>query len=179
MSRPGNQLWGMTAIWLPGLLFFLLQSCVNDPEPKGADLSVGDTLPQFSVELFDGSIVSRNSLAGKTSVIVFFNTACPDCQKELPVIQKLWESYGTDPDFKLIAIAREEDSESIAEYWELNHFTIPWSPQDTRSVYNLFATSGIPRIYISDKQEIIRYIFDDKDMPLLETLMEAINHIKN
>ncbi|MCH5240502.1 MAG: TlpA family protein disulfide reductase [Muribaculaceae bacterium] len=155
----------------------LLSACVNDNEPSGPSLSVGDPLPSFSVVMNDGETVSNISLLGKTSVIIFFNTACPDCQKELPVVQQLWEIYEDDPNIKIIAIAREENEKKISDYWNQNNLTIPWSPQESREVFSLFAPSIIPRIYISDSQTIIRDIFTDNPLPSLETLLTSLESI--
>ncbi len=52
-----------------------------------------------------------------------------------------------EPDFRMLAISREENEESVAAYWAANGLLIPYSPQEDRRIYNLFATSIIPRIY--------------------------------
>ena len=148
--------------------------CVSDNDPQGPSLQVGDSLPQFTVEMNTGTIISTSSLLGKTSVIVFFNTDCGDCRKELPVIQQLWEKYKETPDVEIIPIAREESASQIEEYWKENNLTMPYSPQDNREVYSLFAPSVIPRIFIADKEGKITATFDDQNMPGLETLVEKI-----
>jgi hypothetical protein len=48
-------------------------------------VNLGDTLPAFSVTDNAGHVYSNSTLKGHISVIVFFNTTCPDCQHELPV----------------------------------------------------------------------------------------------
>ena len=150
------------------------QGCVNDEDPQGIALKAGDSLPDFSVVLSDGSEISKSSLLGYVPVIVFFNTGCSDCRLELPVIQRLWEEYKNNSEVKIFAVAREENAESISDYWSKNNLTIPWSPQETRDVYSLFAPSVIPRIYIADKSGIITFASGDVDMPDLKTLSKAI-----
>lgn len=148
--------------------------CISDDDPKGPSLNVGDPLPQFSVTLNTGEEFSTSSLKGKIPVIVFFNTGCSDCRKELPVIQELWESYKEDSKVKIIVIAREESAEGIATYWEENGLSMPYSPQDTKEIYNLFAPSVIPRIYIANPSGIITATFDDVEMPTVEVLKSEI-----
>ena len=53
------------------LLAVLSISCITEVE-KGASLGVGDSLPEFSVEMSDGAVVSNVSLMGNVSVIMFF-----------------------------------------------------------------------------------------------------------
>lgn len=69
-----------------------MTACVvdGDRDETGADetsvIRVGDRLPSFTVDVIDGSsrtLFNSSSLQGQT-VIVFFNTECKDCQRELP-----------------------------------------------------------------------------------------------
>lgn len=150
------------------------QGCVTEDEPQGPSISIGEYLPEFTIEMNTGDIVSTSSLKGKVPVIVFFNTDCSDCRKELPVIQKLWEKYRDDKDVEIVPISREESKKEIEKYWIENGFTMPFSPQDNREVYNLFAPSIIPRIYIADTNGIITAAFDDSDMPSLDYLISSI-----
>ena len=53
-----------------------------------------------------------------------------------------------------------------------------YSPQSDRTIYHLFATSRIPRIYISDSKGIIRYIHTDEVLPTCETLQAELQTIK-
>ena len=152
-----------------------LTGCISDNEPEGPSLKVGDSLPDFTVFMNDGTIVSTESLRGKIPVIVFFNTNCKDCQEELPVIQQLWSYYQEYSCVDIILIAREENEEEIEEYWRKNNFTMPYSPQDNREVYSLFAPSIIPRIYIADINGMIVEAYGDNDMPDLATLLSVIN----
>ena len=125
----------------------ILCSCVNDTEPRSV-ISAGDRVPEFSVTMADGSVVrSPSSLSGKVSVIAFFSTSCSDCQAQLPELQK---AYDRSEDVGFILIARQETKESIEAYWLENSLSLPYSPQSDRSIYNMFAISGIPRVYVVD-----------------------------
>ncbi len=151
-----------------------LVSCIKDRIPQGADLEAGARLPEFSVTIQDGTEVSTTDLLGNISCIVFFHTGCPDCQKTLPLIQELYDRYG-DGAVRFLCISREEGAVSVAEYWSGNGFTLPYSAQDDRRIYNLFATFAVPRIYLSDRAGIIRYIYSDNPLPDYDGLESAIN----
>lgn len=166
------------------LILFLLatQGCVSDKEPEGPSLKVGDSLPVFTIEMNDGSLVTTQSLRGQIPLIVFFNTNCQDCQTELTVIQKLWDHYHNTPTdvgdsqkVRILTISREESAEDIIDYWQLHGFTLPFSAQETRQIYSLFAQSVIPRIYIADANGVISAMYGDKDMPDLDTLISDID----
>lgn len=134
-------------------------SCIRDEAPEGAELAVGDSLPDFSVTMSDGSSFSTSDLEGKVSLIMFFHTGCPDCRAELPVVQSIYEKYGQE--IGICCISREEGAAEIEEYWQSAGLTLPWSAQEDRSIYSLFATYGVPRIYISDRNLTIYSVYDD------------------
>ncbi|MDE6826800.1 MAG: TlpA family protein disulfide reductase, partial [Paramuribaculum sp.] len=125
-----------------------LAGCAPEEEPpEESRVKPGDRLPEFSVVMDDGSRLSTAELRGRESVIVLFNTDCPDCRRELPVIQALQDR---NPGLMIACIAREEGAADIAAYWRANGLTLRYSPQTDRRVYNLFAESVIPRTYVAD-----------------------------
>lgn len=151
------------------ILTLLLASCVNNSEPSGAEVSVGDSLPQFQVMMNDGTLVSDASLRGKKALIVFFNTGCPDCRSELPVVERFHVSQS---DVRVVCISREEDANSVSAYWQKENFTMPYSAQADRKVYSLFASSRIPRLYLVDGSGVILAMWDDRNSPSLQELMQ-------
>ena len=159
--------------WLFGLAL-LLSGCVIDDheEPASSDdgsiIRVGDRLPTFSVEVVDGSgnyTFSSDVLTGPT-VIVFFNTSCSDCQRELPELNNYYLRHRQEPGFQMVAIAREESEESIATYWAQHNLSIPYSPQSDRRIYHLFATQYIPRVYLCSSQGVVFWMgIENFDLP--------------
>ena len=105
------------------------------------------------------------------SLIVFFNTSCSDCRKELPVIQRF---YDENPKYPVVCISREENEMSVSKYWESEGLTLPFSPQADRTVYNMFALTLIPRIYVIDKAANVAAIFTDNPLVDYATLYETV-----
>lgn len=155
------------------LAHLTLSGCIKEDEVAGQNLKVGDALPEFSVVLTDGTEVTNRALRGQRALIVFFRTACGDCRKELPVIEKFYRTYAQANGVVVLAIGREESAEVVVSYWQKEKLTIPVSPQHDRHIYSLFATQGTPRIYVVDDAGTISATFDDKNMPTLEMLVQA------
>lgn len=150
---------------------------IEDNPPIIDYVSIGDTLPSFSIVMNTGEIIGDSDLLGNTSVIVFFNTFCPDCQKLLPHIQHLYDDFD-GKGINFILISREETSETISLYWEEQGFTMPYSAQADRGIYNLFAESHLPLVFISDNYNIIHFIHTDSpDIPTYDILLTNINKI--
>lgn len=155
------------------ILFFSLVSCVADDEEvmPNDGLAVGDKVPHFSIVMNDGKKIEDKDLQGSISLIVFFNTSCKDCQQELPVLQRFYESY---PEYPLICISRKENMESVSQYWAKEAFTMPYSAQDDTTIYQLFARQRIPRIYVIDAEGVITHIFTDNPLASLDDLVKAV-----
>lgn len=161
------------------LFGLFLTGCISDGEEKltGANISVNDKLPVFSVELAGGTTVTNNSLDEKVSVILFFTTKCGDCQEQLPVVEKLYNLYKDNTEVIILGITRADGAQSVSKYWKSNSFTFPYSPQDDRTVFELFASHTVPRIYISDKNQIVRFISTDNPKASLNQLVSNINDL--
>ena len=146
----------------------LLPSCISENEPHPGDYAIktGERIPDFSVTADNGTVVSSESLRGKKSILVFFNTSCPDCRKELPQIQTVYETILRDNlPVNLLCISRAENMESVGNYWSEHSLTLPFSPQNDTAVFNLFAQYTIPRVYIINENLIITAQWDDSNMP--------------
>ncbi len=89
----------------------VLSGCIKEKQ-TGADLQVGDSLPDFRVEMNDGRTVTDESLSQTVSVVMFFHTSCPDCQQVLPQMQKIYDEY-VSKTVQIALISREESAETI------------------------------------------------------------------
>ena len=154
------------------VLIGVLSSCIKENQ-TGADLVVGDVVPDFTAVMSDGSEVTGAQLREGVSCIVFFTTACPDCRQVLPHMQRLCNEYQSQG-VRFAFISREEGAESIQQYWMENGYTMPFSAQSDRRIYELFAATRVPRVYIC-RDGLIKSIFTDSPTPSYEELAAAID----
>ena len=152
-----------------------MTGCIKEKQ-TGAELKVGDILPDFEVVMNDGSVVTDDMLKESVSVVMFFHTSCPDCQQVLPQMQKIYDEYASK-DVGITLISREESMSSIFTFWEEKSLKMPYSAQPTRKIYEKFASERIPRIYICEKGGIIRYIFTDNPNPSYEDIKYALENL--
>lgn len=150
----------------------LSSSCIKEKQ-TGADLVTGDRIPDFTVTMNDGTTVSGAQFREGVSCIVFFTTLCPDCQQTLPHLQRIYDEF-LPQGVKFALISREEGAESIQKYWASKGYTMPFSAQTDRDIYELFAATRVPRVYIC-RDGIIKSIFTDSPVPSYEDLAAAID----
>lgn len=152
-------------------------ACINDDIPQRAEkVNVGDVLPDFSAQMSDGTMVTGESLRQAVAVVVFFHTSCPDCRQLLPQIQTLYDEYSSKG-VAFALISREEDSTTISTFWEEHDLTMPYSPQSDRAIYNLFANSLIPRVYVSDKKGVVQSVFTDNPVPSHDEIKDVLDEL--
>lgn len=115
-------------------------------------VQVGDPVPAFTVNGYDSA-----ETVGKITLITFFDPECKDCQRELPLLQNAYNLLKYNNEFKMINIARGRTLENLAEVDEgATWLSMPCYPDPDRKIYNLFATSTIPRIYLVDQEGVVR-----------------------
>lgn len=161
-DRNGRQAWHGHFIFLKCLMLILFCGCSAIDEGDVEErVNVGDKVPLFTVDVIDNgerSTFSTADIDGET-VIVFFNTSCEDCRRELPKLNDYYLRHRDEVGFCMVAISREEGEESVAAYWHDNSLQIPYSAQTDRKIYSLFASSVIPRVYYCSPQGIVTKVF--------------------
>jgi thiol-disulfide isomerase/thioredoxin len=120
--------------------------------------NVGEKMPAIHADEA-GGVFSTTTQKGKVILVNFWATWCGPCQLEMPELEKqVWQKYRSSPDFAFIAIAREQDKETVMSFQKTHpQFTFPLAWDPNRSAYGLVASVGIPRTYVVDRRGIIAY----------------------
>jgi len=137
-------------------------------------VGVGDAIPQFTIHEDDGSTFDSSTLHGKKTALLFFNTGCSDCERELPVIEKAWRVLKDDPDVVFVTIARGQTVQDTETYWQEHQLTLPRFHDPKRAVFQLFANNYVPRLYLIDGEGRVQWMSIEKfnltDMQLIEKI---------
>ncbi len=144
---------------------YFLTSCIKDNETKDKIINyvqIGDFVPTFTVNDGEGKQFNSEMFKDKKSILVFFHTSCEDCQKVLPIIEEAWLQIKDSSEYQIIVIGREQSKVEIDNYWEKERFSMPTYLDIDRQVFNVFANSTIPRVYLIDTNGIIHWMAIEK-----------------
>ena len=153
------------------LVVFMQTSCLNDNDQNIASVNlvnVGDVVPEFMLIGANGETISSSSLGGQVYLLNFFDTTCPDCQKELPVLQRIYEKYKTS--VTLLNVPRSQTREEVNLYWDKAGLSMPVYMASNKDLYYQFATRGIPRTYVIDEKGVIQAVYTDSPIADYNTL---------
>ena len=159
-KKSNKSLWVMLALIAAIIaVILLLPSCGNRNTKKGAEtdaesttlVKAGDTAPDFTVEMVDGSSVTLGDLKGKVVLLNFWATWCPPCRQELTRVQKDLIDRFAGRDFLFLPVSRGEKRSDVAAFREKTGYTFPMGLDSTRTIYDRYATNFIPRNYLIDR----------------------------
>ncbi len=124
----------------------------------GWGVEVGEPLPDFTVQTFDGNNLSRKTLAGRPMMLVFWNTWCTECKSELPKINRLAERIGPGGAAILAVNTGLNDSERKARaYWKKYGYVFPAGFDHSFEIGKAFKVRGVPTIFLVDSKGVVRY----------------------
>jgi thiol-disulfide isomerase/thioredoxin len=156
--------------WLMlGLPFF-----VDAQTDSAALVKVGQQVPAFTIANSTKS-VDMAQLKGKVVWINFFATWCGPCRDELPELQKVYQRLQANPKFELLVIGRQHTQAEIDAFAKSTGLVLPFYPDPTRAVFNLFATSQIPRNIIIDAKGNIIFSESGYEPESFQKLVELVD----
>lgn len=129
-------------------------SAPRAPTPSPAGL-VGKDAIAFSLKDLDGNQVDLQSLKGKVVLLDFWASWCGPCVRELPHIEKLHRDF---KDKGLVVLGLDnEDVEIAREFVKKNGYTFTTLVDEGREVSMKYGVSGIPQVFIIDREGKVRY----------------------
>ncbi|HXV21715.1 MAG TPA: TlpA disulfide reductase family protein [Desulfuromonadales bacterium] len=140
----------------------------------GWSVEVGEPMPDFALQTFDGSKLSRATLEGKPLLLVFWNTWCPNCMREFPGINRLAEEFGPRG-LKVLAINTGiNDAEGKARaFWKKHGYGFPTGYDHVFEIGQAFGVRGVPTIFLVDSKGVVRY----KHVQLPENMEEHFKQL--
>ena len=111
-------------------------------------IPVGEKAPGFTAETVGGGSVSVGDGEAGATMLVFFATWCPHCQREAPVMSELETQYD-DLQLVMVGIDAQDNPDKVRQFAEEYDIESP-------AVYepllgSEYGVSGYPTVYVLDE----------------------------
>lgn len=160
------------------ILYSLLVGCgtITEGLPSYEESSivvVGDNAPDFVATTLGGESVTLSALQGDEVLLVLFSHECPDCKMLLDDMQAAnggFEELGVC----VLLVARDGKAGDVATYMSENGYEFDVVADPDRAIYNLYATTYVPRTYLLNKEGVVVHMTIEYDASYVDQILSNI-----
>lgn len=127
---------------------------ISDTSENSKELSALD----FSLKDQYGNSHSLSKYKGKTVILIFWATWCPDCLEELPDIERLYKEYQLEKNENIVILGIntpnrevETDVKGITAFMQKNNYTFPTLMDEDGKVFESYDIRTYPTTYFIDR----------------------------
>jgi peroxiredoxin len=153
---------------------------VNTPAAKTGSVAAGKVATDFKLRDLGGHEVSLSSMRGKVVFLNLWATWCEPCRREMPSIEKLYEKFGKDKSFVILAVSEDSDgSKAVAPYVKKSGYKFEVLLDPRNDVGEAYNVSGIPETFVIDRggRIVAHHLgpYDWANPDIRDALQELIN----
>ena len=120
----------------------------------GADVDIGDPLPDFTLNGLDGEPVSLSDFRGSPLVLTFFASWCHPCEQEMPLLE---DAHNEQPDdFDVLAVSYDDLENDSRAFVERLGVTYPVALDLEDQVKDVYGVRGIPQTFFVDADGVLQ-----------------------
>ena len=126
-----------------------------DPQYAVELIAKGQTVPDFSLKDIDGNTVKLSDFRGKTVLLLFWASWCPDCRAEIPQI-KAMHTLANPNNVAFVSVSFDRDIDTWKQFVPNN--SLPgvqlFDPEGMKEskIGEAFHIKWIPSMYVIDPQ---------------------------
>jgi cytochrome c biogenesis protein CcmG, thiol:disulfide interchange protein DsbE len=150
---PGKKMpiWiiALIVVLLSGFLAILAQSLrLSGSGP----LSVGQSMPDFTITTFDNETITAREMKGKVVVVNFWASWCKPCEQEASYLNEAWKQYGSGGQVIFLGIDHMDTEPDAKRFLQAYNVSYPNGPDLRSLISNKFRLLGVPETYVFDRQ---------------------------
>lgn len=135
--------------------FVLLALCLACAATAHAAPQLNQPAPRVDTELISGKLLHAKELEGRPVMVFFWATWCSTCAREMPEIQRLYNTY-KGKGFEILAISLDEDPAEVAAFWKEKGYTFPLAMYTDSSKKIWGSVPATPQMILIDRKGIVR-----------------------
>jgi peroxiredoxin len=118
--------------------------------PGSAAPILGKTTPDFQLMDLEGRKIQLSAYRGKVVVLNFWATWCPPCVEEMPSLNRLQETFGSQG-VVVLAVSVDEDEQALRRFVAERQLRMVVARDPSRGVSARYQTFQFPETYILDR----------------------------
>lgn len=142
-----------------------------------ADRSIakaGEESINFVLETLDGERIELEELRGKGVFLNFWGTYCPPCEKEMPIMEELYETY-KQQGVEIIAVNVNEPELTVERFVKRYDLTFPIAIDKGMLVSDAYGIRPLPTTILIDEHGTIAHVHKGgMTEPMVRDFMERI-----
>jgi len=111
----------------------------------------GEPVPDFSLELLDGSSLSLSDLQGQVVVLNFWASWCAPCRREAADLQAVWETY-QNQGVTLVGITYRDAQDASLSFIDEHGITYPNGVDEMGRISDAYGVTAVPETYVIDRE---------------------------
>jgi len=148
--------WGRLLVWL-GLLAFLVVLALGLYRSNQGPVGVGERVPNFTLQTFDGQEILLSDLKGKIVVLNFWASWCKPCEQEAADLEAAWRYYQAGGEVAFLGIDYVDTEPEALEYLRKFEITYPNGPDLGTRISQAFRIRGVPETYLIDREGVLQF----------------------
>lgn len=116
-------------------------------------VGVGREAPEFDLVTLSGDRVRLRDFRGRPVVLTFSATWCPDCVREIPLLQSIHQRH---PGLTVLLIDSREDAGTVQAFVDRHGLTFPIALDGSGAVARRYHIYAIPSVFFVDANGIIQ-----------------------
>ena len=143
----------------------------KDLDPQYAkDLIKSGQAPDFTLPGTDGKTYSLKDFRGKTLILDFWATWCPDCREEMPQLLDLQKKLRGRKDIVMVGVSFDTDPAKLEAWRQLSDF----KSKKESAISEAYHIQWIPTKYVigPDGKVLLATVMQDKVDALVQKLLK-------
>lgn len=132
------------------------------PEAIPASRWINQPLPDVQIMTQEGQGVSLSEFKGKPMVLMDWASWCQHCQKSMPIMSKLYQTYHDDITFIFLnatgSAQGKETRDRAANYRQQLPYEIPIYYDQQTAAANQLQVTAVPAYFFLDKKGVVKHV---------------------
>lgn len=139
-------------------------------------LESGARMPDIGLNDLRGQAISAASLRGKVVVVDFWASWCAPCREEMPILQRLYNTYRAQG-LVVVGVSVDREASNARTFVDRLGVTFPIIHDAQHQLAGRFAPPKMPSSYIIDRRGVVRHVhagFRAPDAAVMEREIKAL-----